>query len=338
MKFPEESYARDLHHDLTKVIGSVVPGTTVGLAGAGVHWHCTIAHGARQCLVHCFDSKGPEYLTAFEHETEQRAMGRTSSRADTIAAVSNWIAGHEVAQLHERFVFVDQQKRSLESIAARAIRDFPELTRTEHELQNKACDLYELWIRHGDRSCRIYYYGKNAHPEAIFNWDEARLFAFQATDLGQLALILKLWICDHAAPSKLQKVFPWIEMGKAARYHEEGRGIEGEFIESWDRIETFYAEMNFPPAEAIQTLVAALRKKGYDRSLRAGQSMYTLMLSRSRRHGLKQGQPHVAFHFRQTGMEIKIQAEGETSIWLPVIELTEDVAALLKRLEATPID
>ncbi|MCI0539632.1 MAG: hypothetical protein L0Z50_30865 [Verrucomicrobiales bacterium] len=170
MKFVEESYARELHGELTTAFGGASPDVKVALTGAGVHWTCTLTRGDRRCSVHCFDVKGPEYLTGFEQQQEQRAMGRTSSKADTIAAVSNWIAGHEVVQLHERFEFVDQQKRSLESIAAKAIIVCPELAQTERELQNKACDLYELWIRHGDRSCRICFYGKNVHPEAIFHW------------------------------------------------------------------------------------------------------------------------------------------------------------------------
>lgn len=338
MKFVQESYGRELHRELTSVLCDGARDVNVALAGAGVHWTCTITRGDRRCSVHCFDVKGAEYLTGFEHQQEQRAMGRTSSMADTVAAVRNWIAGHEVVQMHKQFGFIDQQKRSLESIAAKAIIVCPDLAQTERELLNTACDLHELWIRHGDRSCRIYFYGKNIHPEAIFHWDECRLFAFQAADLEQLALILKLWVCDRVTPSQLQKNFPWIEMGKAARYYEEGRGIEGEFIESWDRIEKFYADMNFPPAAAIRSLVATIRKRGYDRTLRAGQSMYTLVLSRSRRHGLKQGQAHMAFHFRENGMEIKLQTEGETSIELPAIALTEEVATLLKRLEATPIN
>lgn len=332
MKFVEESYGRELHRELTSVLGGGARDVNVALAGAGVHWTCTITRGDRQCLVHCFDVKGPEYLTGFEHQQEQRAMGRTSSMADTVAAVRNWIAGHEVVQLHERFEFVDHQKRALESIAAKATVVCSELAQTERELLNTACDLHDLWIRHGDRSCRIYFYGKNIHPEAIFHWDECRLFAFQAADLEQLALILKLWVCDHVTPSQLQKNFPWIEMGKAARYYEEGRGIEGEFIESWDRIEHFYAEMNFPPAEAIRSFVATIRKKGYDRTLRAGQSMYTLMLSRSRRHGLRQGQPHLAFRFSERGMEVCPKNLNVANITMPEVALTGDVEGALRQL------
>jgi hypothetical protein len=62
-------------------------------------------------------------------------------------------------------------------------------------------------------------------------------------------------------PSNLKDEFPSIELGKVARYYEEGRGVEGEFIESWDRIEKFYEDMNFAPAEAIRTLIATMRKK-----------------------------------------------------------------------------
>src|SRR3989442_5954341 len=116
----------------------------------------------------------------------------------------------------------------------------PELQHTTRELRHQVCDLYELWFREKDRSCRISYYGKNALPDSIFYGDECRIYCIQTGDFRQLAIILKRWLCERAAPSALQKEFPWIEPGKVARYYEEGRGVEGEFIESWDRIEQFY--------------------------------------------------------------------------------------------------
>ena len=340
MKFPEESHARDLHRELVKVFGSASPKTAVALAGAGVHWNCTVTHGDRLCLIHCFDLKGagPEYLVSFEHEKETCAMGRTSSRADTIAAAQTWIGGCEVSQLQERFAFVDRQKRSLKAIVADVIGLCPELQHITHELKHTICDLYDLCFRARDRSCRIHYWGKNTHADAIFNWDECRIFSVRTGDVDQLALLLKRWLCDYVPPSTLQKEFPSIEMGKVARYYEEGRGIEGEFIESWDGIEEFYEEMRFPSAEAVRALVATMRKKGYDRTLRAGQSMFTLILSRSRRHGLRQGQPSVAFQFQEQGMAVCAENFVAATFAVPEVALTEPVEVLLKKLEAMAID
>jgi hypothetical protein len=338
MRFIEESYGRELYGELKKVFSDAVPEATVALEGAGVHWNCTVKHGDRQCTIHCFDVKGPEYLTSFNHQKETSAMGRTASKADTMAAARIWIEGGELTELHRQFQFVDKQKRSLSSIEATALSICPELGVTTRELKHQICDLYELWFRETCRSCRISYYGKNLNPDAVFHWDGCQLFTVQTGDSNHLAQLLKRWLCDHVKPSVLQREFPEIEMAKAASYYEEGRGVEGEFVESWDRIEKFYAEMNFPPAEEIRSLVKAMRAKGYDHKLRAGQSLYTLMLSRSRRHGLRQGQPHIAFQFRQGGMDVITGNFEGKSIEASQLRLTNHVAALLEQMARVAID
>ena len=335
MKFVEESYARELHRNLTNAFTATVQ---VTIEGAGVHWKCTVEHGECSCGVHCFDVKGPEYLASFDRNKKTRAMGRTSSMTDLVAAAKSWLLGQDVSQLHTQFEFVDQQKRALERIAAEVHAVCPELLGVGYELRGLMCDLYELWFRAGVRSCRLHFYGKNPHPETIFHWDDCQLFAFQVDSLSTLAGILKRWLFDHVAPSQLQIEFPWIDMSKAAAYYEQGRGIEGEFIESWDKIEAFYKKMSFRPAPSVQAFLTEMRTEGYDRYIRAGQSMYTLILSRSRRHGLKEGQPCVAFQFREVGMDVRASICGETSISVPAIALTEQIRALLDKLAAAGID
>lgn len=337
MKFIQESYGRELHHELAKVFTEDVPDARVGLEGDGVHWNCTVKRGDRQSCIHCFDVKGPEYLISFDRQKETCAMGRTSSKTDTIAAAKLWIEGCDISQLHGRFQFVDQQKRSLSSIESTAISVCPELNGVTRELKHQVCDLYELGFREKDRSCRISYYGENPHPDAIFNWDECRIFAVQTGDFIQVAQLLKRWLCDHLMPSELQKEYPAIEMGKVASYYEEGRGIEGEFVESWDRIEKFYAEMSFPPAQEIRLLVAEMRRRGYDYTLRAGQSLYLLILSRSRRHGLRQGQPHIKFQFREEGMDVHTEIQETDTVSVSRIGLTREIEDRLSKLTAQGI-
>jgi hypothetical protein len=338
MKFPQENHANDLNEELNQAFARGRAEATVSIAGAGVHWRCKVARAGRLCTIHCFDVRGPEYLISFEEDGVDRAMGRTSSKADTISAVKNWIQGCDVPQLHQRFVFVDQQKRSLESIAAKAIAVCPELGKITRELQHNTCDLYDLWFRANDRSCRIYFYGNNAHPDAIFHWDGCRMFSIRTGDFAQVALLLKRWIHDYVLPSVLKTEFPWIELDKVARYYELGRKIEGEFIQSWDEIEKFYERMSLPQAAAIRALIATMRDKGYDQVLRAGQSLYTLILSRSRRHGLRATQPHVAFHFREGGMDVCSANLSENIITVPEVAVTAEVEAVLKRLEAATVD
>ncbi len=265
-------------------------------------------------------------------------MGRTPSNERAIAAITAWLEGMELSGLHASFQFVDGQKRALENIRAEVFAHCPEFEQSAvAELKHQLCDLYELWFRAGDRSCLVYYYGENESPDAIFNWDECPNFSFKAGDLRQLALVLRRWLSAHVMPSHLRKEFPWIEMRKVAEFYEQGRGIEGEFVESWDRIERFYAEMNFPPAQEIRQLVSEMRRRGYDHTLRAGQSLYTLILSRSRRHGLREGQPHISFQFRKEGMDVLTETRGSETVSIPRIGLTREVEDRLNALAAEAI-
>ena len=58
-------------------------------------------------------------------------------------------------------------------------------------------------------------------------------------------------------------------------------------------------------------LIADLRKRGYDRKLRAGQSMYTFMLSHSREWGLRDEHAYMAFDLDESGgMKVKYREKG----------------------------
>jgi len=69
----------------------------ISINGAGVHWDCVVSRNPRLCTIHCFDVRGsPEYLISFDHEKQQRAMGRTSSQEDVVTSMGNWLEGQEV--------------------------------------------------------------------------------------------------------------------------------------------------------------------------------------------------------------------------------------------------
>lgn len=71
--------------------------------------------------------------------------------------------------------------------------------------------------------------------------------------------------------------------------------LEAAFVDSWDRMERFYAEWATSPwAAPLLDLIGELRDAGYDRTLRAGQSMTTFIVSRSRAHGMQRDQPSVS--------------------------------------------
>jgi hypothetical protein len=149
----------------------------------------------------------------------------------------------------------------------------------------------------------------------------------------------------------------------------DSEDIEREFSESWNRIEQFY-NRNYPAVapeslavidnptkdrgieifsyfacrneliKSIRDLITEMRKRGYDRQFRAGQSLDILVLSRSRNHGLRTGQANlgvmlnlaggmiVSYHDQSTDMEINVER----------VELTPEVEELLARLLAQPID
>jgi hypothetical protein len=200
------------------------------------------------------------------------------------------------------------------------------------------CDIHELWFRIGGRSCKISFYGKNKFPDAVFYWDDCELFRFNADDTKLLVEVINRWICDSAMPSAMRVDFAWILIGELADFYEIGNPVEGEFIDSWNFIERFYADLNFSFTPKVLELITAMRKEGYDKLLRAGQSLSTLILSRARRHGLRNDQPSVTFQFRDAGMIIHDNTSNNKSLILPQIKLTSEVDSILKNLSAMNID
>lgn len=244
MKYEEEKIARDLYDALTQELATATSHAIVSIEGRGVHWHCTAEQEERFCSIACFYADGTEYLIRFERNAQTLAHGRTSQKKEALSAISGWLQGQELQALHDRFEFIDKQKRALAAIRALAIECCPELAQcTTGDLRHISDDLYELWFHAKDRSCCISCYGKDDLPIFVFHWDECPLFRIQTGKFRELASILKQWLCNYAMPSDLQKEFSWIDMGKLAQYYEEGRGTEGEFIVSWDSIEQFYGKM-----------------------------------------------------------------------------------------------
>jgi hypothetical protein len=116
--------------------------------------------------------------------------------------------------------------------------------------------------------------------------------------------------------------------------------IERDFFESWDSIEEFYKCSDTPEfrvpfwTEALQ-MIAQLRRAGYDRKLRAGQSLFMLVVSRSRQHGMSPEQPAIAFNFEHGKMDVM---EGRNVLLRAIdIGLSTEVKAILERLLIHPI-
>lgn len=226
----------------------------------------------------------------------------------------------------------------MEAIKSKMIEHYPELEQCNLDLHCVWGDSYRLELNKNDRECHIFYYSKNEIPDTVFHWEGAALFQVQTGNYEQLALSLKRWLSDYIKPSDLEKEFPWIDIGKLARYYEEGRGVEGEFILSWEHVESFYHRVNHPNKTEILELISKIKAQRYEKTLRAGQSLYSLMLSRSRRHGLRQDQHYITFDFRESGMDVRASLIEDGSIHFASYEFTAELVALLKQLESMKID
>jgi hypothetical protein len=134
-------------------------------------------------------------------------------------------------------------------------------------------------------------------------------------------------------PSALKQEFDWLDIGKLASYYEAGRGIEGEFVVSWDKIELFYRDF-----ARVPDMIAQMRMAGFDKTLRVGQSLYTFIVSRARRHGLRSDQPHITFDFSPDSMRVWVHFDKVREVSFASIEYNSEVEALLKELEQYPIE
>lgn len=336
MKYPEEDLAADLHRELTHRLAS--GHTSLAIQGAGVHWHCSAIRRNSLCSIACFTTPGPEYYTVFKRESATIATSRIPSRDQTIAAVADWLDGMELPVLYACYPFVDQAKRALCQLRDNVFDAASVLQQSAScQLEHQIADIYYLRFRAGDRSCEISFDGKNPLPDAKFSWDDCQLFQFQPGDHGPLASVLTRWLCDETPPSAMRTAFPWLRIGALADYYEGGNPIEGEFLRSWDRIEEFYREpwCEFP--NAVLELIHAMRSAGHDRVLRAGQAMWSLGLSRSRRHGLRSGQASLWFDFLPPVMDVHAEFAGGGLKDHP-IQFTEEVRRLLDALVAVEVD
>ncbi|WP_156090671.1 hypothetical protein [Planktothrix paucivesiculata] len=288
MRYPEEDHAQDLYKDLTEKFVNRTPPIIYSIKGAGVHWGFYVKSGCKICSIECFDKFGsPEYFISFGKNSKRVATGRTSSKLDTINAVDDWIKGDELSILYKKFSFIDRSKRDV-------IKIYKELVTTDSSLSKlvkieRCFSDYQLWFKSDDRAVYIGYNHQNKILDASCRGDNALLFKLKTQDRKSLAKLLKRWLCDRALPSQIQTEFPWVEMGNLADFYEKGNLFEGEVLESWNSIENFYESNRICLGNELTDLmikfIKSMRQEGYDRYLRAGQSVYYLNLSRSRKHG-----------------------------------------------------
>ncbi len=338
MERNEQKHAQALYEDLATRFASLNGQVRIEMTGGGVQWRCSAERGPRACWIGCFEASGPEFMTSFEEGNRKVAVGRSSSGGETADAVWHWLDAAPLPQMYEHFGFVDREKRKLQSISECMARNFPNLgSGVNSELTVTGSGVSHLWYRTDTRAAHVQYVLQAEAPEAIFYWDESEMFRFRAADCTALGAILSRWLGGNAPPSSLRSEFPWLEIGRLADYYEKGRPVEGEFLESWDRMERTYEGSRFPKT-LILPFIADLRRAGYDHKLRAGQSMWSLIVSRSRRARLRPDQALVSFQFHGETMELFTSIDREERIPVLPIKVSDSVVGVLDRLAERPID
>jgi hypothetical protein len=361
MRYKQEIYARQLYQDLKykfhgkqNVISKFLPffrnipnsDIEISIKGAGVNWECLVSKGKNYCHISCFDIdlknvqyKGPEYYTSFGKNNTDVAKGRTFDKEKTIESVIIWLENGSAEALYARFDFVDQKKRALEKIKADVIKLNPKIIEaTQKEVVKEWLSTYSLLFKEKNRSCRVYYYGYESNPRVQFNWDDCLILQASDLDIVRGGSLITKWVIDHEMPSVLAKEFPEVVFGKLAEFYEKGKGIEGEFLMSWDDIEEFYNTINLEQKKEIISLIKTMRNKGFDKTLRAGTSLYTLIISRSRRHGLRENQSNVSFTFNYIKSAMEVRPSGKDVLCFDKIEYNGSIEKLLKALEQVEID
>ena len=114
--------------------------------------------------------------------------------------------------------------------------------------------------------------------------------------------------------------------------------LETEFVTSWERMEWFFGSGEiFCKMPHVVEFIEMLRASGYDRKLRAGQSLDLFVVSRSRKHGLRREQPSIAFHIYAGRMTVSSSGlQAETFVETAAI-LSDPVRELLDRLSSEAI-
>lgn len=140
-------------------------------------------------------------------------------------------------------------------------------------------------------------------------------------------------------------------------FFESDNLVEHKFMSSWDSIIKFYdgspmrGFLGEQLADLMVKLVTSMQDEGYNRCLRAGQSLYQLILSRSREHGYL-GRCYLCFLPKFDiyeinakmktiqGLQVTYRVDGNIceEFTESEIAVTSKIRNLLQRLSEQPID
>ncbi|MEQ8473631.1 MAG: hypothetical protein RIC35_20705 [Marinoscillum sp.] len=276
----------------------------IKVEGAGVHWHCSISKSdsnERYAKIHCIeidrrditnlDYKGVMYDVAFYENEVHFTTGRTFIKEVALKSLDDWFNGIQQEALYSKYDFIDSTKKRLTKVLNEISLQYPSIKENAEESLVKEVNWSKrILIHKGTRSCEGYFYGYEDVPRFIFKWDETKMFEHSTADNSRVGELINDWVINYLMPSTLESKFKEVNFGKLGSYYEKGKGIEGEYVLSWDSIERFYGELSdewHPFKKDAINLLKEMRVEGLDKELRAGQSLFFFILSRARRHGLE---------------------------------------------------
>jgi hypothetical protein len=344
----KEKQANELYKRLLEVLANSISETNISINKPGLHWSCAINRNDRNCIVYCFGQKG--YYVSFRIDDKAQAHGRTCLKEELILSVVKWIIGASPNDIRDEFNFIDPGKRALEIFWDLALQVSPELEHcTNIILKRKLSEAYCLSFTSSQRNCEVYIERQTLDLTFEFYWGDFSIFKFSSKDNARSALILKRWFSDNVIPSVLVNEFPWLNSDRLSKYNDFDQIIADNFSQSWDDFEktyNWYLDIgifgNENYYEDIIKMISKMRQKGFDRTLRAGHSMFRLMLSRSLYHGLHQDQAFLIFDFSNGSISIFSSRDANSNQGIilnnPKIELTPQIEKLLKELEAEEIN
>lgn len=157
-----------------------------------------------------------------------------------------------------------EHKQALEELLRTAMAAEPRLEGAiAWELKRNSWCGAKISIQAGDRSFEIDSHAKKAE----LRWDGG-LVALTPVVPAQFGALLVDWLLDCCPPTKLNARHPEVEVFDVARFYEEGRPVEGEFLLSWDGIEGFYRGYLhlYEDLAFVLRFIANLRARGFDRT------------------------------------------------------------------------
>jgi hypothetical protein len=138
--------------------------------------------------------------------------------------------------------------------------------------------------------------------------------------------------------------FPTIAEQVMSKNDQSPTQLRGAFARSWDALETFYTSFaeiaQWEWLHAMLPIIHDLREHGYDTSVRAGQSMWYCILSRSLNHGLRPDQHYVSLELRPSGQLVVsyYAPDGTDQHIVSMPEYRPVLEHALQRLMQRPLD